>query len=93
MFGYTIEKYIERKSKKVKNKREKYIARLKANGQDYYTPDRLNKIANAMKIVSLLFYCNIHNRLIDSLRQPYIFFAYFFGEIPTSFVNVLIKWQ
>ena len=49
MFGYTIEKYIERQSKKVKNKRDKYIAKLKAKGQEYYTPDRLDKIANVMK--------------------------------------------
>lgn len=45
MFGYTIEKYIERQSKKVKNKRDKYIAKLKAKGQEYYTPDLLEKIA------------------------------------------------
>ena len=52
MFGYTIEKYIERQSKKVKNKRDKYIAKLKSKGQEYYTPDRLEKIATIKRFAT-----------------------------------------
>jgi len=49
MFGYTLEQYIERQTKKTRTKREKQIARLKEKGQKYYTPDRLAKIANAQR--------------------------------------------
>ena len=51
-FGYTIEKYIERQSKKVKNKRDKYIAKLKSKGQEYYTPDRIEKIATIKRFAT-----------------------------------------
>ena len=47
-----IEKYIERQSKKVKNKRDKYIAKLKARGQEYYTPDLLKKIATIKRFAT-----------------------------------------
>ncbi|MGE5633522.1 MAG: hypothetical protein ACM3TR_20870 [Caulobacteraceae bacterium] len=49
MFGYTLEQYIERQTKKLRKKKEKYIARLKEKGQEYYTPDRLTKIANVQR--------------------------------------------
>lgn len=49
MFGYTIEQYIDRQTIKVRVKKEKYIAKLKEKGQEYYTPDRLAKIANNQK--------------------------------------------
>jgi cell division protein FtsL len=46
MYGYTVDQYIERQTKKMKAKRENHIARLKEKGQEYYTPDRIKKIAN-----------------------------------------------
>lgn len=49
MFGYTLEQYIARQTRKVRKKNEKQIARLKEKGQKYCTPDRLAKIANAQR--------------------------------------------
>jgi hypothetical protein len=47
MYGYTIEQYVERQTKKIKEKTQKHIERLKAKGQEYYTPDRLAKMAHS----------------------------------------------
>jgi len=47
MYGYTIEQYVERQTKKMKDKRHKHIENLKAKGQEYFTPARLAKMANA----------------------------------------------
>lgn len=46
MYGYTIEQYVERQTAKNNANTEKRIARAKANGQEYYTPARLAKMAN-----------------------------------------------
>jgi len=47
MYGYTIEQYVERQTKKIRDKRHKHIENLKAKGQEYFTPARLAKMANA----------------------------------------------
>jgi hypothetical protein len=47
MYGYTIEQYAERQTAKIKEKKQKHIEKLKANGQEYYTPARLAKLAIA----------------------------------------------
>jgi group II intron reverse transcriptase/maturase len=44
MYGYTIEKYVERQTSKNKAKHQKHVAKLKEKGLEYYTPDRLEKI-------------------------------------------------
>lgn len=49
MYGYTVDQYIERQTKKIKAKRVNHIARLKEKGQEYYTPDRIKKIANCQR--------------------------------------------
>ena len=45
MYGYTIEQYVERQTAKNKAKTQKHIEKLKARGQEYFTPARLAKIA------------------------------------------------
>jgi len=45
MYGYTVEQYVERQTKKIREKTQKHIANLKAKGQEYYTPARLAKMA------------------------------------------------
>lgn len=50
MFGYTLDQYIERQTRKIRTNTEKRIARLKEKGQEYYNPDRLAKIANAQRV-------------------------------------------
>lgn len=44
MWGYDIEKYLEKLTSKIKRKNEKYIKKLKEKGQEYYTPDRILRI-------------------------------------------------
>lgn len=46
IYGYTIEQYVECQTRKIKEKTQKHIERLKAKGQEYYTPARLAKMAN-----------------------------------------------
>jgi len=43
--GFEIEEYIENHTKKWKKKREKQIERLKSQGKEYYTKERLRGIA------------------------------------------------
>lgn len=45
MWGYPIEKYVQRQTEKNKRKNEKYIQNLKSRGVEYYTKRRLEKIA------------------------------------------------
>jgi len=45
MYGYTIEQYVERQTAKIKANTQKHIEKLKAKGQEYFTPARLAKIA------------------------------------------------
>lgn len=52
MYGYSIEQYINRQTAKTRTKREKAISRLKEKGQEYYTPDRIRKINNAIRIAN-----------------------------------------
>lgn len=51
MYGYTIEQYIEKQTKKNKTKKNKYIDKLKAKGIEYWTELRLAKIRNAQALV------------------------------------------
>lgn len=50
MYGYTIEQYVERQTKKTRTKRAKHIERLKEKGLEYLAPDRITKISNARKV-------------------------------------------
>lgn len=52
-FGYTIEQYIQRMSRKAKEKKAKLIQRAKEKGQEYYTPDRVRKMNYAWRIAAL----------------------------------------
>lgn len=45
MWGYPIEKYIEKQISKNKRKNQRYIEKLKAKGKEYYTKERLEAIA------------------------------------------------
>lgn len=51
MWGYPIEKYLEKLTSKSKAKLQRKIQKLKEKGQDYYTPDLMSKI-NAMKTLA-----------------------------------------
>lgn len=44
LYGYTKEQYIERQTRKTRERREKLVAKLKENGREYYTPDRVRII-------------------------------------------------
>lgn len=52
-FGYTIEQYIQRTTRKAKEKKAKLIQRAKEKGQEYYTPDRVRKMNYAWRIAEL----------------------------------------
>ncbi len=45
MWGYPIEKYIEKQTGKNKRNKQRYIEKLKAKGIEYYTKERLEIIA------------------------------------------------
>lgn len=51
MWGYSIEKYLEKITAKNKVKVQRKIEKLKEKGQEYYTPDRISKI-NAVKALA-----------------------------------------
>ena len=48
VYGYTIEKYVERQQSKNKIKRKNYIEKLKSEGKHYYTKARQTKISYAL---------------------------------------------
>jgi group II intron reverse transcriptase/maturase len=50
MYGYTKEQYIERQTRKTKEKQEKFIAKLKEKGREFYTPDRIRKINKTQRL-------------------------------------------
>ncbi|MDR3186572.1 MAG: hypothetical protein LBU04_07235 [Christensenellaceae bacterium] len=45
MYEYTIEQYVKRQTTKNKENLRKKVESVKAKGQEYYTPDRLAKMA------------------------------------------------
>jgi hypothetical protein len=45
MYGYSIEQYVERHTQKWKKKQKTRIEKLKAQGKEYYTKNRLDGIA------------------------------------------------
>jgi group II intron reverse transcriptase/maturase len=49
IWGYDIEKYLEKITRKIRKKTENRIKKMKEMGQEYYTPDRLLKIDAAMQ--------------------------------------------
>jgi len=49
-FGYTLEQYIQRITKKAKKKVEQKIQRAKEKGQEYYTPDLVRKMKYAQRV-------------------------------------------
>ena len=52
MWGYPIEKYIEKQTTKNKKRQAKYVERLKTEGVEYYTKDRIDKIAYSKGLVT-----------------------------------------
>lgn len=53
MWGYPIEKYIERQVGKNKRKSQRYIEKLKAKGKEYYTKERLEAIAYSKGLATI----------------------------------------
>ena len=49
-FGYTLEQYIQRITKKAKAAKERRMQRAKEKGQEYYTPDRVRKMLYAQRV-------------------------------------------
>lgn len=51
MYGYTIEQYIEKQTKKRKARRKRYIDNLKQRGIEYYDEIRLEKMQRAKALI------------------------------------------
>ena len=49
-FGYTLEQYIQRITKKAKAHQECKIQRAKEKGREYFTPDRVRKMQYAQRV-------------------------------------------
>lgn len=49
-FGYTLEQYIHRITKKAKVNQKRKIERVKEKGQEYFTPDRIRKMQYAQRV-------------------------------------------